>query len=66
MSDLQELELKIRNLPAEELARFRAWFIEYDHGIWDRRIEADSKAGRLDALVSEAAAGYKTGKARPI
>ena len=54
MSDLEELEHKIRNLPVEELSKFRAWFIEFDHLLWDKQIEADSKAGKLDGLVSEA------------
>lgn len=54
MSNLEELEQKIQNLPAEELAKFRAWFIEFDHLIWDKQIEADSKAGKLQGLVSEA------------
>jgi len=36
MSDLEELERKIQNLPAEELSKFRAWFIEFDHRLWDK------------------------------
>ncbi len=66
MSDLEELEQRIQNLPAAELAKFRAWFIEFDHLIWDRQIEANSKAGKLDDLVAEARADYKAGKAREI
>ena len=66
MSELEELERRIQSLPADELAKFRAWFIEFDHLIWDRRIEADSKAGKLDRLVSEAMTDYKAGKAREI
>jgi hypothetical protein len=66
MSDLEELEHKIQNLPVEELAKFRAWFIEFDHLLWDKQIEADSKAGKLDGVVAEALADYKAGKAREI
>ena len=66
MSDLEELEQRIRNLSSEELAKFRAWFVEFDHLIWDKQIEADSKAGKLDALLNEAVADYKAGKARKI
>lgn len=66
MSTLEELEQKIRNLPAEELAKFRAWFIEFDHLLWDKQIEADAGSGKLDALVSEALADYRSGKAREI
>jgi hypothetical protein len=66
MSELEELEQRIRNLPATELAKFREWFIEFDHLIWDRQIEADSKSGKLGRLASEALADYKAGKARKI
>ena len=66
MSNLEELEQRVQNLPAEELVKFRAWFIEFDHLIWDKQIEADSKAGKLHGLVSEALADYKAGKARAI
>jgi hypothetical protein len=66
MGKLEELEQRIRSLPPEELSRFRAWFLEFDHQVWDRRIEADAKAGKLDHLVNEAVADYKAGKARGI
>ena len=66
MSDLEELERRIQNLPSEDLAKFRDWFIEFDHLIWDKQIEADSKAGRLNGLVSEALTDYRAGKAREI
>jgi hypothetical protein len=66
MSEIEELERRIQSLPAEDLARFRAWFIEFDHLTWDRRIEADSKAGKLNGLISQALADYGAGKAREI
>jgi len=66
MSELEEIEQRIRNLPPAELAKFRAWFVEFDHLLWDRQIEADSKAGKLDKLVAEALADYKAGKATDI
>ena len=66
MSELEELENRIRNLPPEDLARFRAWFVEFDHVLWDRQIQTDAKSGKLDPLVNEALADYKTGKARKI
>lgn len=33
---------------------------------WDAQIEADSKAGKLDGLISEALADYNAGKAREL
>jgi len=66
MGKLEELEQRIKSLPPDELSRFRAWFLEFDHQVWDRQIEADAKAGKLDRLVNEATADYKAGKARGI
>ena len=58
MSELEEIEQRIRKLPPDELARFRAWFIEFDHLLWDRQIEVDSKAGKFDKLAAEALQGF--------
>jgi len=66
MSKLEELEQRIKSLPPEELSRFRAWFLEFDHQSWDRKIEFDAKAGKLDRLLNEALADYNSGKARDI
>jgi hypothetical protein len=66
MSELEELENRIRSLPPEDLAKFRAWFVEFDHVLWDRQIQSDTKSGKLDRLVNEALADYKAGKARKI
>ena len=66
MSELEEIEARIRKLPPAELAKFREWFFEFDHLLWDRQIEADSRAGKLDKLAAEALADYKAGKATDI
>ena len=66
MGKLEELEKSVSELPREELEKFRAWFIEFDHAVWDRKIEADDKAGRLDRVLNEAQAEYKAGKTRKI
>ena len=54
MSELEDLEQWIRMLPPEELARFRALYVEFDHLMWDRQIEADAKAGKPDWLAANA------------
>ncbi len=48
-------------LSAEELDAFPAWFAEYDFDAWDRQIEADSKAGKLDHLTAEAMREHEAG-----
>jgi hypothetical protein len=66
MSELEQLERQIEQLSPEELAKFRAWFVEFDAQAWDRQIEADLQAGKLDQLIEDAISDYKSGKAREI
>jgi hypothetical protein len=66
VSEVEQLERKIENLPPRDLAKLRAWFVEFDARVWDDQIEADAKAGKLDGLINEALADYKAGKAREL
>lgn len=66
MSELEKLAEHIEKLSREELKKFRAWFAEFDARAWDAQIEADSKTGKLDALVAEARAEHKAGKTREL
>jgi len=66
MTEIEKLEKRIEGLSPEELAKFRSWFIEFDSRVWDRQIEADSNAGKLDRLVNQALADYRSGKAKEI
>jgi predicted esterase len=43
------------------LAEFRRWFTEFDRARWDREIEQDMAADRLDAFLAEAQADYLAG-----
>jgi hypothetical protein len=66
MTTVETIERAIEQLPAEELAKFRRWFLEFDAAAWDAQIEADAAAGKFDALAEEALAEYRSGKAREI
>jgi hypothetical protein len=66
MDKIEKIEQEIQALSPEELARFRAWFLEYDWAIWDRQIERDSDAGRLDDLAARALRDHAAGKTTPI
>jgi hypothetical protein len=63
---IQAIEKTIQQLPTHDLAEFRRWFIQFDEAAWDVQIEADTGAGKLDALAAEALAEYHTGKARQL
>lgn len=66
MSEVEQIENRIKNLPPEELVKLRAWFAEFDAQEWDRQIEADSAAGKLDRFIEESLAEHKAGKSRPL
>ena len=66
MSELEEIEKRIRRLAPEDLAKFRTWFAEFDQALWDGQIKSDAKNGKLDRLVNEARADYKAGKVKKI
>jgi hypothetical protein len=62
---LQELEAAVARLPSRDLAAFKRWFDEYLADEWDRRIEADILAGRLEAAGSKADADFEAGRCTP-
>jgi hypothetical protein len=51
---VQEVEQAICHFTADELKTFRQWFADFDMEQWDRKIENDSNAGRLDHLINKA------------
>lgn len=66
MSEVEQLEARIRSLPKEELARLRDWFYEYENEQWDRQIAADCKAGKFAKLIDEARKEFARGEAREL
>jgi hypothetical protein len=64
MGDIKSIEKAVEALPAAELAEFRRWFAEFDGAVWDRQIEADARAGKLDRLAAEALQDFAGGAAR--
>lgn len=66
MSEVQKIEQAVEHLSELQLAEFRRWFAEFDADAWDKQIEADAAAGKLDALAEEALAEYHSGRAREL
>ena len=62
MSTIEEIENAVRRLSAAELDAFRSWFAEFDDVAWNRQIEQDVVAGRLDALADEAIDDLRQGR----
>jgi len=61
MTKVESLEREVEQLAPAELAAFRAWFVEHDWQAWDRELEQDVAAGRLDHLADEALAEFERG-----
>lgn len=62
MGKVENIEQQIQALSPEELAQFRAWFLEFDWAAWDRQIERDVRARRLDGLAEKALRDHAAGK----
>jgi len=59
---VEELELVVSGLTADELALFAQWFDEFRAEQWDRQIEADVLAGKLDAAGKRAEDDFESGR----
>lgn len=66
MTKVAKIQDEVKTLSPEELAAFRRWFLEFDAEAWDREIEADIRAGRLDALAAAALEAHRAGKSTPL
>ncbi len=66
MGNIKSIEKAIEALPPAELAEFRRWFAEFDAAAWDRQLEEDAAAGKLDRLASEAMADFHSGSSREL
>ena len=66
MGKIEDIERQVQALSSEELAQFRAWFLEFDWVAWNHQIERDVQAGRLDALAEKALRDHASGKTTPL
>ncbi len=66
MSNVQELEIAVSQLPANELRQFSEWVEEFVADQWDKKIEADIMSGRLDTVGKRAEDEFLAGRASPL
>ena len=62
---IQELEKAISQLSYEEFSQLARWVDEYRAELWDRQIEADVRAGRLDEAGRRADADFDAERCTP-
>jgi exo-beta-1,3-glucanase (GH17 family) len=66
MMSVETIEEQIAALDNASFIKLRDWIIEFDHARWDKQIEADSNAGKLDFLINTALAEHQAGKTRDL
>jgi hypothetical protein len=61
-----EIEAAITELASDDLARLMTWLESYHAKLWDKQIEEDLLAGRLDTVLAEVDSEYEAGLAKPL
>ena len=63
---VQDLKKAVAKLSPQKRAEFRKWFDVFEADEWDRQIEADRAASRLDHLIEQSRLDYKSGNGREL
>ena len=66
MMGVTELQSAVSQLSDEDLSRFSSWFEEFLADQWDRQIEEDILAGRMDAAGKRADEDFEAGRCTPL
>ena len=66
MDKIEKIGREIREFSPSELVAFRKWFHDFDAQAWDRQIEEDVQAGKLDAMAETALKALEGGECREI
>ena len=66
MSTVAEIESAIKKLEPQEIREVGHLVDELREELWDRQIDADAKAGKLDKLMEEAKQDYLAGRCKPF
>ena len=66
MIQVKLLEQHIAELDDASFSKLRDWFSEVEQARWDKKLEADSNAGKLDFLINAALAEHKAGLTRDL
>jgi len=62
VSTIEEIEVAVSRLAPSDYEKFRQWLADYDNRLWDKEMEEDAGAGRLDALLNEGLDDLKNGR----
>ena len=63
---VKEIEAAITQLSPKDIAKLAPWLTNYQAELWDRQIEEDLEAGRLDQLLAEVEKEHAAGLSQPL
>jgi hypothetical protein len=63
---VKQIEAEILKLSPQELTQLTEWVLDLDEQQWDKQIESDAAAGKLDFLAKEALLELESGESRMI
>jgi len=66
MSTVVEIEKALQTLPVEDAWKIADWLQDYLDEKWDRQIDGDIAAGRLEKLADKAMQDYQAGRIKPL
>jgi len=66
MSTVAEIENALQALPPAEARKVAGWLQRYLDEKWDRQIDADIAAGKLDQLAEKAVGDYRASRVKPL
>ena len=66
MSTVAEIEHALQALPLAEARKVAGWLQQYLDAKWDRQIDADIAAVKIDQLAEKAVGDYRAGRVKPL
>ena len=66
MSTVAEIENALEALPIEDARRVAGWLQQYLDAKWDKQMDKDIAAGRMDKLWEKAQADIAAGRVKPL
>ena len=66
MDKVEKIGREVKGLSPSELSAFRKWLRDFDAEAWDRQLEEDVKAGKLDTLADAALKAFESGRCSEI
>jgi hypothetical protein len=66
LTAVEEIESAILKLSPQELGKLAEWVLDLDEQNWDKQIERDVAAGKLDFLAREALEEMESGDSQML